>query len=353
MKKSISHKITVLTFSFTLMMVAYHARTSFISQNKLLLRITEHISSVYEYLGCISMAFFFTMTGYLFYRNITKAGLKGKIQRRIKSLLIPLTAWNVIYLVGFMVFDRESVRWGVLDVIYHFTFAPYDGPLWYLFAIFMLTLFAPLVLFTRKYNTVKVVLLIAVFIIPVAMFSFDILKLFGLSEEPHFVMWLNRLFRYLPCYTVGSIAGMHRHDDVSTDNINVRYRIGVLALIVLTGFIWVMNPDIQNFYRQLIIVITPIFVWIVLKEEKFEKYNNQVVRNSFLIYATHFMVIFVYREISKKLVPATGDVIALLVWIAEPILCVILTYFCCTLFDRFIKKTKLGKIESVLTGSRT
>lgn len=110
MKKSISQKIKVLTFAFTLIMVAYYARTVFVSQNERLLRIGDIIFGLYDYLGCISMAFFFTMTGYLFYRNISETEIKGKIMRRVKSLLIPLMAWDDIYLIGFMIFDRDSVR---------------------------------------------------------------------------------------------------------------------------------------------------------------------------------------------------------------------------------------------------
>ncbi len=95
-------------------------------------------------------------------------------------------------------------------------------------------------------------------------------------------------------------------------------------------------------YRQPIIIVTPLIIWLVLDENRFEQYNNQIVRNSFLIYATHFMVVFVFREINKRIVSATGDVTFFLVWIAEPIIYVIVTYYFCALFDWFIKKTRMA-----------
>lgn len=246
-----------------------------------------------------------------------------------------------------------AILCGVLDVIYHFTFAPYDGPLWYLFAIFILTLFAPIALFAKKHKMMKAALIIVGIIIPVVMFSFDVLKRCGLSEDTHFIMWVNRLFRYLPCYEIGSIIGIVVHDEVSTDTISIQYRTGMAVFIGLTGLMWIMNPNIHNLYKQMIIMVTPMLAWLMTSENKFGKYNNRVVRNGFLIYATHFMVIFVFREVSKRIIPTTGETASFLVWITEPIICVVLTYFWCALFDLLLRKTKLEKIESMLTGSRT
>ena len=94
-------------------------------------------------------------------------------------------------------------------------------------------------------------------------------------------------------------------------------------------------------------------MWVVINEDRFEKYNILIFKNPFLLYATRFMIIYVFREISKIFMPAPGDVTSFLKWIVELIICVILTYLFCALFDLFMKKAKLEKMENVLTGNQT
>lgn len=126
-----------------------------------------------------------------------------------------------------------------------------------------------------------------------------------------------------------------------------------LIIIGVTSVIWITNINIQNLYKHMVILITPMLVWIILQDKWFEEYNAKIIRNSFLIYATHFMIIYITRIVIRALVPETvNHYVAVIIWITSPIVNAILTYGFCYLIDMLLHKLRMEKLEALMTGNR-
>ena len=131
------------------------------------------VSFIGREMASIGVPMFFLISGLLFFCNIDKGQSVrdftkiiysggGKIEKRIKSVLVPYLAWNLItYMVLTLVYKKASFE---LDVLFSHRvffdwnyepvgFIPYpcDGPLWFLRNLFVISLCAPLVFAFVKY----------------------------------------------------------------------------------------------------------------------------------------------------------------------------------------------------------
>lgn len=106
-----------------------------------------------EFLGRIGVPMFLVLSGMLYFGNteiFTKIEYLQKTRRRLMSLLIPYSIWNLITYfytclrsASFIQFDPISVFWGEPNadcMIY-----PMCGQLWFIRDLFLATLFSPLI----------------------------------------------------------------------------------------------------------------------------------------------------------------------------------------------------------------
>ncbi len=100
----------------------------------------------------------FFLSGYLFAYNASPAPYTTKLTRRIKHLAVPYFAWNLLCLALFLgaahLFPRVAMRTeqygldtlsGIGTKLFDLATMPVVQPLWYLRALFLLTLVAPLI----------------------------------------------------------------------------------------------------------------------------------------------------------------------------------------------------------------
>ena len=106
-----------------------------------------------DWLGQIAVPGFFMISGYRFYRDFDWGKLRGKWQRRIKSLLVPYIVWNFLYYLSYVIASRipavgDVVGKGVVEfsltaVVDAVVAHTYNNVFWYLYQLLWLVLLAP------------------------------------------------------------------------------------------------------------------------------------------------------------------------------------------------------------------
>jgi len=108
-------------------------------------------------LSAAVMPAFFLISGYLFFRHLTERLWLRKIRDRFRRLVVPMVLWNLVFVAFYLSLSffvpRLSARvasfglstWqGILGKTVGLMTAPIDIPLWYLRALFVFMLFAPI-----------------------------------------------------------------------------------------------------------------------------------------------------------------------------------------------------------------
>ena len=106
----------------------------------------------------------FLISGFLLFQKYGLASFKDKLKRRVKRLAVPYFAWNMTFVVFYLMmarfvprlsarvatFEIDTVQ-GIVDKTCSLVTAPIDGPLWFLRTLFIFTLCSPILwLFLRS-----------------------------------------------------------------------------------------------------------------------------------------------------------------------------------------------------------
>ncbi len=113
--------------------------------------VLEH--DVGDWFGQIAVPGFFIISGYQFYRDFDWGKLKGKWERRVKSLLVPYIVWNFLYYISYAAASRipavadvvgkgrvEISLTALVDAVVRHT---YNNVFWYLYQLLWLVALAP------------------------------------------------------------------------------------------------------------------------------------------------------------------------------------------------------------------
>lgn len=169
MEKRISDNIKIFGFIMTCFMVFYHIGDLEMDKasNIVDLTINSELNYIFKAMGGVVMSHFFAVTGFLLFYGLSYVNYKKKIQRRFFSLLIPYVMWQAIIAIKYM------IQWHSLITLKQFlikTFGfvafPIDGAMWYVYAIFVLALFSPIMFFLfhdKKIGWITVIFLMVFF----------------------------------------------------------------------------------------------------------------------------------------------------------------------------------------------
>lgn len=249
-------------------------------------------------LPCIAVPSFFLFSGYLFFANFKDwswNGYKGKLRKRVKSLLIPYLLWNLIPLfIGIILQIIISVknhqsfnhiyncllsnsRWNPLQ--------PTNVPLWFLRDLIIVCILTPIIYYLIKKTRLGIILIFALgyiinITIPIPGFSF--VSLFFFSLGAYFAINGINIAKFSRRYSTFCIP------------------ISIVLLIVCTITL--------NRYLLDIFIIIGIFAAFAIASYLIEKYNVKpntfLVKSCFFIYASHFVDVLIWEtpvSFSKKL----------------------------------------------------
>lgn len=354
MTKEISRKITFLNLLMTLSIVLYHMKWYPYVTTILNSPFDEKLNNIFfnccDMLGFVAMSFFFTVSGFLFYANLSKeTPVKHsltKIKARVFTLLVPYLIWNTVDII----FNKIEIK-TFYDFVLKFFYAPGNGPLWYLLAIFIFSLFSPLLAFLSKKK-------IALYIFFALFFTFLFLKnnafipsLFTVSPD---WWWYGNSFFYLPSYTIGAFIGINFGTSalkVGLPNktiykiLSIPLSLGVLA-VVLFAFMRLKVP----YLLPAIYCLTPIALWLTVNNGFFTRDLPPIFNCAFFAYATHITAGYAIAPFLTTALKLTS--VSPLGSMGFKILLVISVYIFSIILSLFLKLILKERVYGALTGNR-
>lgn len=217
--------------------------------------------------GLSSVSLLSVVSGYFIVASLAKSGVPRLILSKLRTLVVPLLAWNILMLALLTAYGLMSGKWqdmpefsvmGIANALLALTHWPLDVPLWFLRDLFVCCLLSPLVYFGLKRLPVATILLLIAY----TLFGEDLpvlqrpqlLLFFGLG------MWLriagtdtptiDRLSRVL---TVGLVVMVAVFLTIRIDRVllsemdeTLRLTLDTLLRVTMAGGFWLLTGAIRN-----------------------------------------------------------------------------------------------------------
>lgn len=341
MDKRISSNIKIFSFVVSCFMVLFHAGMYDNSNavNQFDRELSELINYDYKLLAFFGLSFFFSVTGFLLFYGLNYRNYLKKIERRVHSLLIPYLIWQALVLIKDLCIGR---RYEILDVLLR-TFGlelwPLNGPLWYVYVVFLLALLLSpvlLLMFSSKrsawISTFAMLILIR-FLKQTSIEPVRIVVSYGL---------FSRILTYLPAYMIGAYYGRFYEKNKMPESM-------VYSLAVVL-FAYLLDFKISGFFTDMVVMTLPmVLIFIFPSIPKLE--NRKIYDYTFLIYALHHPFIvdlkgFIDEGLAWIPIPVT------ILNIFEHMLILAASVLLAAGLSKLLEKLS-PKILAVLTGGRT
>jgi hypothetical protein len=123
-------------------------------------------------LGLSSVSLLSIVSGYFIVSSLAKAGTLRLLVSKVKTLVVPLLAWNLLMLVLLVIYGLLRGKWrdmpdftalGIADALFALTGWPLDVPLWFLRDLFVCCLFSPLLYVALKRLPAVTILLLGAY----------------------------------------------------------------------------------------------------------------------------------------------------------------------------------------------
>lgn len=285
MDKRISSNIKMLSFVVSCFMVFFHAgmyeNTNAVSGFDS--KLNDLINYDYKLLAFFGLSFFFSVTGFLLFYGLSYGNFLKKIERRVHSLLIPYLIWQAIVLIKDLIIGR---RYELLDVLLR-TFGlelwPLNGPLWYVYVVFLLALiFSPILLlmFTNK-KSAWISTIVLVFLIQMVkrapVNSIQMVLSYGL---------FSRILTYLPAYMIGAYYGRFYEKNKMPQSL--------IYSVAIVFFAYLLDFKMSGFFSDMVVMTMPMALILMLPS--FPKLENRKIYGyTFMIYALHHPLIVDFK----------------------------------------------------------
>lgn len=298
MNKELREKIPVISFLMMIEVLLYHCESSGNTpatnalDQQLDIFIDSLIAGTPSYL---CMCWFFAITGFLLFRNLSFKNLGKKMKTRVQTLLVPYLLWQIIYIIKSLLQGNSWTASEMFAQVFLLRIWPPLGAFWYVYTVFLFALFlSPVLLLlfqNRKLGWFSVFLLILLLYI-----FWD--ELYIGNGHLHYTGIIKSHFA---SYVIGAYCGSIYEED------NHRS-----ILRSVTGFLLgaaLMDGVISSFLYNMTVSVLPMLILILLPVPEWSK-NRQVYHCTFLIYATHQSIISVslepIRQMLYSLVPSAA-----------------------------------------------
>jgi hypothetical protein len=123
-------------------------------------------------LGLSSVSLLSVVSGYFIVASLAKSGVLRLILSKLRTLVVPLLAWNVLMLALLAAYGLLTGKWqdmpefsamGIANALLALTHWPLDVPLWFLRDLFVCCVLSPLVYFGLKRLPVTTIALLVVY----------------------------------------------------------------------------------------------------------------------------------------------------------------------------------------------
>lgn len=274
MKKEYSEKIPVIQFLMLLEVMLYHLE---------LMPIREPVSAfdtwldqlstnmIWGHFSILCMSWFFGITAFLLFRNLSFRNLGSKLLSRVKTLLVPYILWCLIYVAKSILQGESWTLRMVFEQMFLLRIWPPLPSFWYIYAVFLLSLLSPLflILFHNKkigcLSTAALIILLYVFYADLHIGN----------GYPHYT---GNIKSFFPAYIVGAYYG-HIYNDET-----IHQDMKFLVAFLIVGCLF--STAVKDLLPNMAVAVLPMLILFLLPMPEWLK-SRKLYRVSFLIYATH------------------------------------------------------------------
>ena len=348
-----NNSIAFLNLLMTIAIILYHSKNHYqlyVVERQLSTRIISLFYGFDDMLGEIALSFFFTVSGFLLYYGINSLeNCVAKIKRRLFSLAVPFVLWNAIWFIyGIIqrcVIDRKTFDWTFFDILFGFSITPFDGPLWYIFALLLLLPFS-LVFYRCKAN--RIVSAISLSLITISSFIYYLC--IPVNWNNTLSSWLFRFVFYLPCYAFGAFVALSNNSKIfGSNNTSVRIITGVLSAVGLI-YLWLYAneyPKVSWWVSKAV----PVFLLMSMKNKQNSVVNGcPIAKYTFFYYAMHQPLIGILNTAIYHIFGRNSLSIPLAILSRMIYVCIILSI--CIGFAQLSKRILPPKLFNALSGGR-
>lgn len=152
-----------------------------------------------ETLGPIALNYFFATSAYFFFSS--EHCFVFKMKKRIKTLCLPFVVWNTLYILLYIL--QNGIP-NLSTVVLGYTLEPFDGPLWYIFVLYIFFGLSYHIDCIRNSNSKGLLFWVLLISICASLFH-----QFYISGSVSFVYdyWFERTIRMIPAFLFGAYCG--------------------------------------------------------------------------------------------------------------------------------------------------
>lgn len=279
---TLSNKITYFSFFLSICVVFLHANNVEIygiNEGNFLVFVESYNSSFFS----VCVPSFFCLSGYLFYRNVSKTILLEKIKRRFFSLVIPYIVWSSI---GFLYFFFLSIipsisstmngKMGQLSFVSIVTdiLASRYNVLWFLRNLIIFSLLTALLFYLLPYKHIFAVLFVTSFFLP---------QLISISVNDY------NIFTGYNYYLFGVLLGLY-FPNITKYKASKKISVISLLLSLFLPLI-LMNTTILYPYSDIINSFKILILWFSCDVFNFRKEPKWWHKLSFFTYVSHSLIL--------------------------------------------------------------
>lgn len=327
-EKKFHNKVCFAAFLFSLMVVMIHsynadmfltlpAKDIFAAAVWRLQHILEDV------LGPVAVPGFFMLSAYQFYRKCMFRDIGPKMERRIRTVLLPYLLWNFLYYLGYAaagripflswISDKTAVEFSIpamADAVLHFTCNPV---FWYMYQLIFLIALSPL-LYPLLKNRASGILVIAA----------ELYCIGNLIQIP--IINMDALFYY----SAAAYGALHAEDFLEERRMQgkkgaaVRAAAAVLGTLLAVYFYQGITVRHSVFETVLYRFTVPVTLWTAVPGMRLPD-AREWMKYGFFLYTIHFILARGINKLGEAFLPHSA-LTALLLYLAIPAVCVILAW---------------------------
>ena len=261
-------------------------------------------------LGGIRMPAFFAISGFLFFANCagTRDWIERKLASRVRSVLVPLLAWNALLLPVLLLLQAWSASnawfsgvgawsrpvadygvWQVFDALLGLSGHPIVYPLWFLRDLFLMCLLAPLYLIVPRSAQVAVVVVLG-------------LLWFG-GAWPYQVPTIEALFFFF----AGALAALRQLEPAPLDRragvVFAVFAVLAAAQSILPNEMTSSMPALLHLTQLAALAALLVTTLLVERLPMLSRTLHRLAAPSFLIFVAHEPLLTAVRRLLQSLWP--------------------------------------------------
>ena len=269
------------SFWMTILIVVYHLAPHLIELSDF---YRGYLRPFFETFGPIALNYFFAVSAYKFYVSEKSCG--DKLKKRLTTLIVPYMAWNTIYISLYIL---QNGLPNIRTIILGYTLTPFDGPLWYIFVLYIFMAISSICMswWPRLSKKLEWLIIILTFVAAVLHHA----VIYSLISFPY-DWWIERTLRMAPPFLYGVYCSKHKSIEFGRHGAAIPGIISMICLLSST----ILG---DNVITTLLLYLCTLSLWNVLPD--FTLKADSIIKNDmFIVYSIHEGIIIVMLAMLNK-----------------------------------------------------